>query len=61
MRFKFLYILIFISFLFSEFAAAQQDSVKADSTQLYKNIETFSSGKVSLPGLCTVWFLNRLR
>jgi len=41
-KFKFLYILIFICLSYSEFADAQQDSVRVDSTQLYKNIETFS-------------------
>ena len=32
----------FISFLISDFAFAQQDSVKTDSTHLYENIESFS-------------------
>ncbi|MBN2634414.1 MAG: hypothetical protein JXR66_12705 [Bacteroidales bacterium] len=42
MRFRVFFILTFVSFSFNEFAAAQQDSVKADSTSLYKNIESFS-------------------
>ena len=42
MWFKKKIILLFVSFLISDFAFAQQLPVKKDSTQLYKNIESFS-------------------
>ena len=42
MWFKNIFILFFVSFLISDFAFAQQDSVKADSIHLYENIESYS-------------------
>lgn len=42
MRFRFIFILIFLSFSLYESAVAQQDSIVADTTALYRNIETFS-------------------
>ena len=42
MWFKNIFILFFISILTSEFAFAQETPVKKDSTQLYKNIESYS-------------------
>ena len=42
MCFKNIFVLFFISFLISDFAFAQQDSVKTDSTHLYENIESYS-------------------
>ncbi len=36
------FILFFVTISISEFANAQQDSVKTDSTQLYNNIESYS-------------------
>ena len=39
---KNIFILSFVSFLMSDFATAQQTIAKTDSTQLYKNIETYS-------------------
>ena len=42
MCFKNIFALFFISFSISDFAFAQQDSVKIDSTHLYENIESFS-------------------
>ncbi len=38
----FSYSFSFVTFSISDFASAQQDSVKTDSTQLYKNIESYS-------------------
>jgi hypothetical protein len=38
----FIFLFVFILFSISDFASAQQDSVKTDSTQLYKNIESYS-------------------
>jgi len=42
MWFKNIFILFFVSFLISDFAFAQQDSVKTDSTHIYENIESYS-------------------
>jgi hypothetical protein len=42
MWFKNIFILFFVSILLSDFAFAQQAPAKADSTNLYKNIESFS-------------------
>ena len=42
MRFRFIFILISLSFSLYESACAQQDSIKADTTALYRNLETFS-------------------
>jgi hypothetical protein len=42
MCFKHISIFVFVLFSISDFASAQQDSVKTDSTQLYKNIESYS-------------------
>ena len=39
---KNIFVLIFASFLISDPAFAQQDSVKRDSTHLYENIESYS-------------------
>src|SRR4030042_5063863 len=42
MCFKHISIFLFVLVSISDFASAQQDSVKTDSTQLYKNIESYS-------------------
>jgi len=42
MWFKKYFIPFFVLILISDFASAQQDTVKTDSTQLYKNIESYS-------------------
>jgi hypothetical protein len=42
MKFKKFFILFFVSISLSKFATAQQTPVKTDSTQLYKNIESYS-------------------
>jgi len=42
MWFRKCFILFFVLILTSDFASAQQDSVKTDSTKIYKNIETYS-------------------
>ncbi len=42
MLFRKFFILILITISISDFANAQQDSVKTDSTLLYKNIESYS-------------------
>ncbi len=43
MRFKIIFILFIISVLTCDFAFAQQPAVKADSTHLYENIESYSN------------------
>jgi hypothetical protein len=45
MSFKKIFVLFFVSVFISEFAFAQDIPVKKDSTQLYKNIETYSGKK----------------
>jgi hypothetical protein len=40
--FKYIFMLFSVSFLISDFAIAQQNPVKTDSTKVYKNIETYS-------------------
>jgi hypothetical protein len=40
--FKRILILFFVSFLINDFAFAQQDTIKADTTRLYKDIESIS-------------------
>jgi hypothetical protein len=42
MCFKHIFIFLFVLVSISDFASAQQDSVKTDSTHLYKNIESYS-------------------
>ena len=42
MWFRKCFILFFVLILISDFASAQQDTVKTDSTHLYKNIESYS-------------------
>ncbi len=42
MQFRKFVILLIISISICDFASAQQDSVKKDSTQLYRNIESYS-------------------
>ena len=44
MRFKIIFIILFVSILTSDFTVAQQPVAKKDSTKLYENIQTYSEG-----------------